>query len=115
MKLGELRSLIRKTKGNVTLDIEIAPGAPRMKVALQKTQFLEELERAYPGGRNVETGAKFDAETGHITGGFDATGSASAAAPEAPKPAAGELLDSDDDLLDDEPAAAVDEDDDDLL
>jgi hypothetical protein len=93
MKLGELRGLIRKTKGNVTTHIQLVPGGPRLLLALQKTPLLEELERVYPGGRNFETGVSFNSETGYIVGGFD-----SADGQGGGTPAAGADLDLDEDL-----------------
>lgn len=42
MKLSELRSAIRKMKGNPSIIVELTPGVP-MTLVLQKTPLLEEL------------------------------------------------------------------------
>jgi hypothetical protein len=67
MKLGELRAAIRATKGNVLIDASVG-ASPSMRFAVQKTSFLEALEGAYPGGKNVETGLSFDPDTLLVAG-----------------------------------------------
>ncbi len=67
MKLGELRGLIRKTKGNPWFDCFPFPGTENgIRFYLQKTPLLEELDRAYPGGKAVEVPLEFDVETGQL-------------------------------------------------
>lgn len=67
MKLGELRGLIRKTKGNPWFDCFPFPGTENgIRFHLQKTPLLEELDRAYPGGKSVEVPIEFDVETGQL-------------------------------------------------
>lgn len=67
MKLGELRGAIRKTKGAPFMDAFPFPGTENgFRFVLQKTPLLEELERAYPGGKATETGLTFNVETGHL-------------------------------------------------
>lgn len=48
MKLSELRSAIRKMKGNPSITVELTPGVP-MTLVLQKTPTLEALGQAYNG------------------------------------------------------------------
>lgn len=67
MKLGELRSAIRKTKGNPIVKVPLV-GGTIFTLYLQKTPLVEELERAYPGGKGVETGLSFVEETGLLRG-----------------------------------------------
>lgn len=65
MKLGELRGLIRKTKGNPYVNVFPFPGTDKgFRFHLQKTPLLEELDRVYPGGKSVETGLEFNVDTG---------------------------------------------------
>jgi len=67
MKLGELRALIRKTKGNVYIWQWPFPGTDlAFRFAVQKTPLLEELERVYPGGKATETGLSFNVDTGEL-------------------------------------------------
>lgn len=68
MKLGELRGAIRKFKGNPIVNLYPIPSSNMgMKVALQKTPLLAELERVYPGGKSVETGFVFNESTGVLS------------------------------------------------
>lgn len=68
MKLGELRAAIRKTKGAPFMDVAaIGPSGVTLRLVLQKTPLLEELDRAYPGGKAAETGMTFDVASGHLT------------------------------------------------
>ncbi|MGA1831650.1 hypothetical protein [Rhizobium wenxiniae] len=67
MKLGELRSAIRKTKGNPIVKVPLV-GGTIFTLTLQKTPLLEELEKAYPGGKGVETGLSFVEQTGLLRG-----------------------------------------------
>lgn len=46
MKLSELRSAIRKMKGNPSITVELTPGKP-MTLVLQKTPTLETLGTVY--------------------------------------------------------------------
>ena len=48
MKLSELRSAIRKMKGNPSIVVELTPGVP-MTLVLQKTPTLDTLGAAYDG------------------------------------------------------------------
>lgn len=48
MKLSELRSAIRKMKGNPSVVVELTPGKP-MTLVLQKTPTLETLGTVYDG------------------------------------------------------------------
>lgn len=48
MKLAEIRSAIRKMKGNPSITVELTPGVP-MTLILQKTPTLETLGQAYDG------------------------------------------------------------------
>lgn len=67
MKLGELRGLIRKTKGNPWFDCYPFPGTENgIRFYLQKTPLLEELDRVYPGGKTAETHLDFDVDTGQL-------------------------------------------------
>ena len=59
MKLGELKSKIRNTKGSPMLQIELTPGALGT-IALMKTPLMEALDTMYPGGKSVETGLLFE-------------------------------------------------------
>lgn len=54
MQLGNLRGAIRKAKGNPVVTVNFA-GQP-MRFVLMKGPLLDELERAFPGGKAVETG-----------------------------------------------------------
>lgn len=68
MKLGELRGAIRKFKGNPIINLfPVANSDLGMKVSIQKTSLLEELERVYPGGKSVETGLAFNSATGVLS------------------------------------------------
>lgn len=68
MKLGELRGAIRKFKGNPILNLyPIENSDMGMRVSIQKTSLLAELERIYKGGKAVETGLVFDTETGVLS------------------------------------------------
>lgn len=71
MKLGELRGVIRKTKGSPFTIVTI--GGEAVTLVLQKTPLLEELDRVFPGGKAAETGLTFDAATGKLEG-FDSAG-----------------------------------------
>ena len=107
MKLGNLKSSIRSTKGSPVLQIELSPGTVTT-LALMKGPLLEALDAAFPGGKAVETGMTLetkgdDAVLRPETGGVYMI---SAAAPGpllaimetvAPAPAAS-LIDLDDDL-----------------
>jgi len=65
LKLGELRGLIRKTKGNPHINVYPFPGTDKgFTFYLQKTPLLEELDRVYPGGKAVETDLEFNVDTG---------------------------------------------------
>lgn len=86
MLLGNLRGQIRKTKGNPTITTVIA-GKP-MTLGLVKGILLEELERAFPGGKSEETGIEFDEENNVLT----VTGDHVSKMP-APEPSAALLLD----------------------
>lgn len=55
MKLGNLKSSIRSTKGSPVLQIELSPGTVTT-LALMKGPLLEALDGAFPGGKAVETG-----------------------------------------------------------
>ena len=113
MKLGELRGAIRKTKGNPYMEAYPFPGTDGgFRFVLQKTPLLEELERAYPGGKAVETGLTFDPETGHLKPSADGIVFTAVTKRAEPAGAAADLIDdapaSDDGLLDldDTPIAA---------
>ena len=67
MKLGELRGMIRKTKGAPLIITTL--GGVTMTLSLMKTPLLEELERAFPGGKAAETNLNFDEATGVISDG----------------------------------------------
>lgn len=54
MKLGNLKSMIRSTKGSPVLQIELSPGSA-VTVALMKGPLLVALDEAFPGGKAVET------------------------------------------------------------
>ena len=64
MKLGNLKAAIRATKGNPIIETRLFSDGPILSLALQKTALLEELDRAYPGGKAVETDLNFDEKTG---------------------------------------------------
>ena len=64
MKLGNLKAAIRATKGNPIIETRLFSDGPMLSLALQKTALLEELDRAYPGGKAVETDLVFDEKTG---------------------------------------------------
>ncbi|PBB41778.1 hypothetical protein CK222_21735 [Mesorhizobium sp. WSM3866] len=112
MKLGELRAAIRKTKGNPWFDCYPFPGTDKtFRFYLQKTPLLEELEKAYPGGKGAETQLSFDAETGQLKPEKHDFQGISKDNPAIKTPAPphedGPAPKNDDDLLlDDEPAAA---------
>ena len=55
MKLGELKSKIRATKGNPSLRITLTPGNS-FDLMLMKTPLLAALDEAYDGGKGAETG-----------------------------------------------------------
>ena len=63
MKLGNLKAAIRATKGNPVIETKLFADGPTLTLALQKTALLEELDRAYPGGKAVETDLTFDEKT----------------------------------------------------
>ena len=63
MKLGNLKAAIRATKGNPIIETRLFTDGPTLSLALQKTALLEELDRAYPGGKAVETDLTFDEKT----------------------------------------------------
>lgn len=65
MKLGELKALIRKTKGNPTIAVPF--GNRAMSFQVMKGPLLEELDRAYPGGKAIETGLSFDEDSGDLS------------------------------------------------
>lgn len=54
MKLGNLKSMIRSTKGSPVLQIELSPGTA-VTVALMKGPLLVALDEAFPGGKATET------------------------------------------------------------
>lgn len=60
MKLGQLKAAIRGTKGNPYIETALTEGGPKIRLFLQKSSLLEELEVAYPGGKAVETGLLFN-------------------------------------------------------
>ncbi|WP_191569172.1 hypothetical protein [Paracoccus yeei] len=101
MQLGNLRGAIRKAKGNPVVTVNFA-GQP-MRFVLMKGPVLEELERAFPGGKAVETGIglKYDGDACEL---IDETGDGaveqvtSAVAVTTAKPVS---------LLDDEPAPVI--------
>ncbi len=95
MKLGELRSVLRKMKGNPSVVVELVPGK-HFNLVIQKTPFFEELDKVFPGGKAAETGLIFDADSGVVR--FE--GDATAAVPRTLSAPA----EDDDILLDDEPA-----------
>lgn len=64
MKLGELKSKIRGTKGSPTLKVELISGST-FELALMKGPLMEALDKAFPGGKSVETGLVMD-DTGVI-------------------------------------------------
>ena len=64
MRLGNLKAAIRATKGNPIIETRLFSDGPMLSLALQKTALLEELDRAYPGGKAVETDLVFDEKTG---------------------------------------------------
>ena len=64
MKLGNLKAAIRATKGNPVIETKLFADGPTLTLALQKTALLEELDRAYPGGKAVETDLVFNEKTG---------------------------------------------------
>ena len=74
MKLGQLRASIRAAKGVLpTIEVALYPGAPVIPFALQKASLLEELEKAFPGGKATETGLTFDEKTGMLSSEFGAS------------------------------------------
>ncbi|MER9833418.1 hypothetical protein NKJ28_00375 [Mesorhizobium sp. M0145] len=127
MRLGELRGLIRKTKGSPYVNVYPFPGTDKgFRLVLQKTPLLEELERVYPGGKAVETGLEFNVETGMLKStAYDEqmglTSEQKAAAFEGTRVAAQSPAADDDDLLDLGPvpvrgvSPVTKDDDDDLL
>lgn len=66
MKLSEIRSAIRKVKGNPSIVVELTAGVP-LTLMLQKTPLLDELGRAFNSERTAETGLTFDEDTGVIS------------------------------------------------
>lgn len=58
MKLSEIRSTIRKTKGNPEILVELASGK-RYWLALQKEPLMEALGDAFDGSLSAETGMRF--------------------------------------------------------
>lgn len=77
MKLGQLKAAIRASKGNPpSVVASLTLGGPLLTLALQKTALLEELDRAYPGGKAVETGLQFSEKTGILEAEFDAVADA---------------------------------------
>lgn len=66
MKLSELRSAIRKMKGNPSVIVELTPGKP-MTLVLQKTPTLETLGSVY-ASETGDIGLSFDDTTGIISG-----------------------------------------------
>lgn len=56
MRLGELKSAIRKMSGNPFIRVTIAPGIPAINVTAQKTPLLAALDMAFPHGKTQETG-----------------------------------------------------------
>lgn len=65
MKLGELKSAIRKTKGNPHLNLYPFRGSEKgFRVVCQKTDLLNELDRVFPFGKSTETGWEFVESTG---------------------------------------------------
>jgi len=71
MKLSDLRSIIRSTKGNPAVQVTLA--GKRMTLPLQKTPLLAALGDAFDNQRTVETGMAFDEDTGllYSEGGAD--------------------------------------------
>lgn len=67
MRLGNLKAAIRATKGNPIIETRLFSDGPMLSLALQKTALLEELDRAYPGGKAVETDLVFDDATGILS------------------------------------------------
>lgn len=67
MKLSEIRSAIRKMKGNPSITVEMTPGVS-MTLVLQKTPTLETLGQAYGHMGNADIGLVFDEDTGIISG-----------------------------------------------
>ena len=67
MRLGNLKAAIRATKGNPIIETRLFSDGPMLSLALQKTALLEELDRAYPGGKAVETDLVFDEKTGVLS------------------------------------------------
>jgi len=123
MKLGELKSKIRTTKGSPLLRVELVKGGATVDVALMKGPLMDALDAAFPGGKSVETGMLFEASGDNfrirpVAGGIYGIIEAAAAEEpgpllaimETPAPAA-LLIDLDDEpapapvLLLDEPAA----------
>lgn len=102
MKLSELRSAIRKMKGNPSIIIELTPGKP-MLLVLQKTPTLETLGSVY-GSESGDIGLTLDEGTGIISG------------PQSPVldagPADWSALDLDDDAIMAEMDAHMDDDED---
>lgn len=66
MKLSELRSAIRKMKGNPSVVVELTPGKP-MTLVLQKTPTLETLGSMY-ASESGDIGLTLDDDTGIISG-----------------------------------------------
>lgn len=61
MKLGELKALIRKTKGNPSINVVF--GARQMNFQIMKGPLLDQLDAAFPGGKAVETHLRFDEDS----------------------------------------------------
>lgn len=65
MKLADLRSAIRTTKGNPSVSVELA--GTTMVLPLQKTPLLAALGEAFNDARTAETGMTFDVDTGLLS------------------------------------------------
>lgn len=64
MKLGELRGIIRKTKGNPSIKITMGNATSAMTLPLQKVPLLDALGEAFNNAGTAETGIEFDERTG---------------------------------------------------
>ena len=94
MKLGNLKAAIRATKGNPLIVTALFSDGPVLTLALQKTALLDELDRAYPGGKAVETDLTFDEKTGILRPTDDAVAQVdrgTVEAPAAPEPSSDDL------------------------
>lgn len=98
MKLGELRSAIRKHKGNVLVRAEL--GGQVIDIPVQKTLFINETLDAFGENKGAESGLVFDDGVVMAEGGAPAVNvpANSPTAPAAAAPAA-DLLSGGDDLL----------------